>query len=204
MDEVRTPGRSPFTKKKLIVLIAAAAALALIVCVVLLIASARSPKAVAERFIAAYLKGDLAGREKLCAYDWREWIVDRNAGGGEDDFFENMSDTYDEDIASWKDYFKVFADAAEEKLSDQYGKYKIRIEATRVRDLSARKIENDYERVLEQYEDFGLDPDRISKGAEVTVKAKIDGEDDSVKHVYKVTLVKIGLSWKFLFMSIDE
>ena len=83
----------------------------------------------------------------------------------------------------------------EENLTDKYGRYKITVETTRARDVSVRKLEEDYGKWLEQLESQGLfDRDSIQAVKEVTVKAKLTGEDETERE----TFVKVGFQWKVI------
>ena len=207
MEERQAERKDRGTKKKRIVLIAAAAALALLVCAALLLVSARSPKAVAERYVTALIKNDTETQAKLWADDWKASTLATYGffDGDEEAFFEKMSDQYGEDVASWKDYSRVCIAHADEERRDLIGKYKIKVEATKLRETSVRKLRNTFDAIFAFRErHYGLDPDGISKGAEVTVKARISGEDDLyLKSVYTVYLVKIGPSWKVLTCDME-
>lgn len=185
------------SKENLPKLIAIAAAVVVVAVLLIALLAGSGPKAVAKKYVMNSLAGNVDASRKLLAYDSKEYLFDYY--GDEEDFYEKMGDRYDEDIESWKDYCKAVAAYYKENYEDEYGKYKITAEVTKVKDLSEKKLKEAVgDGLFERYEDFGLDEDKISKGAEVTVKARIDGEDDDAKFVYTVYLGKIGGSWKVL------
>ena len=145
-----------------------------------------SPSSTAERFCKASFCD--AQSALLHSYD-----------GDEEAFFEAKSDALKADIASWDDYYKALDTTEEENLTDKYGRYKITVETTRARDVSVRKLEEDYGKWLEQLESQGLfDRDSIQAVKEVTVKAKLTGEDETERETFEVYLVKVGFQWKVI------
>lgn len=180
-------------------IIAAAVVLVLVVIGVLLGRS--SPTSVAKRNAIAVF-GDMKTVVKLTAYDWQK---DRLADyKDEDDFFEKMSDKYDEDIASWRTYYKAVDKDSRENFEDALGKYKISAEVTKNRDVSLNKWLDEYSLTLKELEKSGsFDKDKVSGVKEVTVKVKLKGEEQTERVTMDMCMVKTGGSWKVLTCDMD-
>ena len=132
------------------------------------------------------------------AYDEQAQMLDWY-DGDEEVFFENQSNWLDEDITSWKDYYEAKDASNKEGMEDELGRYTIKTEAKKVKDVSAKKIRSDYEYWLDELEDsIGFDSDKIKEGKRVTVKLTIKGEDDTERETVDVVLVRTGLTWKVL------
>ena len=123
----------------------------------------------------------------------------------EDDFFEAMSDKYDENITSWGSFFKAKNKSDKETIEDLVEKYKITTEVTRTKDISVKKLLKENSRLIEGLEAKGLiDRDDISAAKEIVVKMKVKGEDQTVRNTYDMYLVKIGGAWKVLDYDVDS
>ena len=123
----------------------------------------------------------------------------------EDDFFEAMSDKYDENITSWGSFFKAKNKSDKETIEDLVGKYKITTEVTRTKDISVKKLLEENSRLIEGLEAKGLiDRDDISAAKGIVVKMKVKGEDQTVRNTYDMYLVKIGGAWKVLDYDVDS
>ncbi len=193
-----TPKKPPLK----LILIAAVAAI-VVICIVVSLISRGNPTSVAERYIKATVT-DLKTAVSLCAYDFKEYRLS-SYDGDEEAFFEDMSDQFDADVSSWNDFYKAFDTNTAEGLEDEYGKYKITVEATKTKDVSVRSVLEDYEWLIENLESStDFDSDKISDAKLVTVKTKIVGEDDMERSKLEVCMVKIGGSWRVLsFNSVD-
>lgn len=187
-----TPKKPPLK----LILIAAAAAI-VVICIVVSLISRGSPTSVAERFTKAIINDTKTG-VSLLAYDYKDFRL-ASYDGDEEALFEDVSDSYDIDVSSWNDVYKAIdADRAEE-LEDEFGKYKITVEATKTKDVSVRSVLEDNEWLIDTLESStGFDSDKISDAKIVTVKAKIVGEDDMDRSKMEVCMVKIGGSWRVL------
>lgn len=139
---------------------------------------------------------------KLSAYDWQK---DRLADyKDEDDFFEEMSGKYDEDITSWRTFYKAVDRDSREDLEDALGKYKISAEVTKNRDVSLNKWLDEYSLTLKELERSGsFDKDKVSGVKEVAVKVKLKGEDQTKRVTMDMCLVKTGGFWKVLTCDMD-
>ena len=150
---------------------------------------------VAEKFAKAAILEDHKAMGKYAAFSVEKYCV--GDYGDEEEFYEDMSDEYDEDISSWSDFCKIAREYAQEYLEDFYGDFKLTFEATKVKDMSIKKLSSECEyriEALEERSDFDIDD--YSKAKVVTVKAKIDGDDDKDKGSCDVYLVKDGITWK--------
>lgn len=189
---------SPQRRKKTIVLLAAAVVL---IVVVVSIMSYLSPESTAERYVRAYTLDDLKTEQRINCYDSMALILADYED--EEEFFEDWSDTLDVDIENWNEFYRAFQADTEEELKDEYGDYKLTVEATRTKDVSNSRMERDYssrmDKLEEDYE--GFDRDDIRDMKEVTVKMKLEGEDYTERESYVVTLVKIHGLWKVLQFS---
>ena len=155
-----------------------------------------SPKNVAVRYVKAYEFSDYVAEHKVMAYDTYAYFL---GDMSEEEYFEQCSDRYDEDIQSWKDLSDYYRTDWEEFLEDIYGEYKLSIEASRVKDMSNKRLEAEYGNFLNELETkIAFDRDDISDAKEVTVKLKIEGEDGTDRETYIVCLVKINGVWKAL------
>lgn len=177
------------------------------VAVVLVMAAAggllgrSGPAPVAKRNAIAVFD-DMKTVVKLSAYDWQK---DRLADyKDEDDFFEEMSDKYDEDITSWRTFYKAVDRDNREDLEDALGKYKISAEVTKNRDVSLNKWLDEYSLTLKELERSGsFDKDKVCGVKEVTVKVKLKGEDQTKRVTMDMCLVKTGGFWKVLTCDMD-
>lgn len=175
--------------------------------VVLIIAAAggllgrSGPTQVAKRNAIAVFE-DMKTVVRLSAYDWQK---DRLADyKDEDDFFEKMSDKYDEDITSWRTFYKAVDRDSREDLEDALGKYKVSAEVTKNRDVSLNKWLDEYSLTLKELEKSGsFDKDKVGGVKEVTVKVKLKGEDQTKRVTMDMCLVKTGGSWKVLTCDMD-
>ena len=184
---------SPQNRKKTIIAIAV---ILVIVIVVGYLISRRSPKNVASRYVEAYEFSDFVTEHKVMAYDTYAYFLGERS---EEEFFEECSDNYDEDIKSWKDLSNYYRTDWEEFLEDLYGDYKLSIEVSRVKDMSTKRLETEYGDFLDELEtQIAFDRDDISDAKEVTVKLKIEGEDGTDRETYLVCLVKMNGAWKVL------
>ena len=123
----------------------------------------------------------------------------------EDDFFEAMSDKYDENITSWGSFFKAKNKSDKETIEDLVEKYKITTEVTRTKDISVKKLLKENSRLIEGLEAKGLiDRDDISAAKEIVVKMKVKGEDQTVRNTYDMYCVKIGGALKVLYYDVDS
>lgn len=177
------------------------AVLAVVVIAVLVsVIRYNSPGAVAARYFKATIS-DSARAARMTAYDAKAlalyWY-----DGDEDDFFETQSLWLDEDISSWRSYYKATDASAKEYLTDEYGKYKITVEVKKVKAISAKKLRSDYEYAIDELEEqAGFNADKLKSAKCVTLRVTIKGEDDTERSTCDIILVRSGLSWKVLTTS---
>ena len=181
-----------------ILIVAIVAVVAILVGAVVGVLSLTGPKSIAKRAAKAALYEDTGAMADLVVFDTREVLL---GSLDEEEFFEYQSDHFGEDIESWKDFYKYARAAAEEEMEDEYGEYKVTYDVTKVKNLSSRRLEEDYSFALNHAEKYGFDRDDISDARIATVKIKIKGEDDTERLTYEVILVRVGLSWKVLTMN---
>ncbi len=183
----------PCLKKTIAVLVAAVIVIAIVVGSLV---SYMSPGNVACRFVEASIFENYTKLFDLTAFDLEKQLLD---GEEYEVFFEEVSDRYNEDIYNWKDYSKFNRIMMEEDLEYEFGEYKISIEASRIKDMSIRRLKAMMEDEIEDLEKEGLfDEDLIKDVKEVIVKAKIKGEDSIEREEMTVYLVKMGGAWKVL------
>lgn len=187
-----------FSKKKLKAIIAIVLVVALVAGGALGYFSYTSPKAIAKRFTIAVLQGGEINGGKYFAYDYYDSLL-KDEDVTAEEYFEEMSEKYDEDITSWNDLLKVKRKQLDETWLDYVGKYKISAEATKETDLSTKKLKSEVGDWLITYlESYGLiDYDTFTAGKKVIVKAKIAGEDDMERITFTVYLAKAG-GWKVI------
>lgn len=155
-----------------------------------------APSSVAERFCKAYWLDERTAT-RMMAYDRNQERISKF--NDEEAFFENSSDYYETEIRSWADYYKAVDTRTKEDLSDAYGHFRIKTEATKVRGISIKKVVDDNEDLLDTLERHGsFDRDSIKAAKEITVKVKIVGEDETDRDTWQVTAVRIGMQWKVL------
>lgn len=187
-----TPKKPPLK----LILIAAAAAI-VVICIVVSLISRGNPTSIAERYVKATVT-DSKTFMSLFAYDFKDYTL-ASYDGDEEALFEDVSDEFDADISSWNDVYKAFDAYRAEELEDQYGKYKITVEATKTKDVSVKSVLEDNEWLIENLESStDFDSDKISDAKLVTVKMKIVGEDDMERSKMEVCMVKVGGSWRVL------
>lgn len=73
----------------------------------------------------------------MMAYDYNNERISK-FDSDEEAFFERNSDDYKTEIRSWADYYKAVDTDAKEQLSDDYGHFRIKTEATKVCDISVK------------------------------------------------------------------
>lgn len=184
---------SPANRIKTISAIAASVVLIIVVFGVL---HYLSPSAVALRYANADLWRDAVALKQCYVHDYYAYSLGEDS---EDEYFEYVSDEYDEDIKSWRDISRLRATQEREWLEDKYGEYRVSHKVTRVKDISNNKMKEEQESWLETLEEEGLfDADTIKDSKVVTVKRKISGEDDIARDTIKVYLVKVNGQWKVL------
>ena len=184
-----------FTPKKRKKTIAILAAAVVVIVAVILLLTAGSAKSVAQKFAKSYGSGNVKTSVKLLAYDHEAYMLD--GYDDEEEFFESASDWTDSDISSWSDYYKALEEEAKENLEDSYGKYRVSAEATKERNMYLKKWEDEYDREIGNYEDAGcFDRDSVKAVKIVTVKVKIQSEDDIERETVEMCMVKMGLFWK--------
>ena len=189
---------SPQRRKKTISLMAATVVLIVAVICVL---NYLSPKNVAVRFAKADWIGDPIATNRVVAYDYYAYLLEDST---EEEFFENLSDKWNEDITSWKDISKYQLNYSEEWAYEWYGKYTETYKTARIKDMSIRRLEEEHSSLLDEMEAFAnFDRDDISKIKEATVKMKIEGEDDFDRITFDIILVKVGGFWKGFYCDYD-
>lgn len=165
------------------------------------ILSYMGPASVAERFVKAEFMENYVKLFKLSAYDAETYMI---GDSSIEEYFEEISDDYDEDIQTWKDYSDYSVKSIKESLEDTFGDYKITYEVSRVKDISLKKLSSDYESFIEDLEEEGVfDFDEVTDSKIVNVKLKIKGEDETERMTYETALVKIGATWKVLDYDYD-
>lgn len=161
------------------------------------------PEAVAEAFAEADILEDLKAQFDLTAYDYEtmykeDWLDDYGCDD-EDEFFEELSEDYDEDISSWNDWYKRKLNNAKESYKDYYGDdYKLKVKATDTEELDEDEIEDIIDYLLDECDGY-IDEDAvedIEEAMNVTVEASISGEDGEDSGIMYVTVVKIDGTWK--------
>ena len=190
----KNPALAFFEKRKIFVILALALVVLIVIACVVFIP--QSPERVAEEYCEAALFRDISKKDAYSAYStYAEDDLD-------EEFFEKKSDLYDEDITNLQELSNVCRTREEEELYDHYGEYEVTIESTRTRDMSMRKLEEEYNYSLKTMEAEGIfDRDDIEDIKVITVKIRIQGEDDNDRDTYDVIVVKLGSSWKVLSLS---
>lgn len=193
---------SPTQRKKTI------AVIAIIFSVVVLLTvffSTSNPKNIAQRFAKAYICSDLKTVTKLTAYDYKEfWLGSGYDEETEETFFEEKSDYYSEDITSWNDYYKVIYEYEKEWMEENYGDFNTTSRVTKTKDLSEKKLNEELGKGrLSDLEEMGFDSNKASAYKKITVKIKINGEDDSGRYTVNVYEARIGEFWKVLDCECD-
>lgn len=183
---------APQNRKKTFI---ALAAVVLVIIVAVCVSRRNSPASVAQRFVEACV-GDTQTQYKLMAYDAQKQIL-YSYDDDEEEFFMDMSDYYDEDIESWRDYYKVCDEELAAGLEDEVGyDYEVTVKVTKEKNISLDKFLDENEDRLDWLEEAAeFDRDRISAAKEITVKIRLKGEDDIERETLTLTLVKVG-GWK--------
>ena len=186
-------------RKKTIIILAVIMAVAIVAGCLL---ARTSPKSVAIRYAEAMLFSDYVKIHKTTAYDYYAFTLGEKS---EEEYFENVSDKYKEDIESWKDMSTYFRSRSVEDLEDDYGNYKLSFDASRVKDMSLRRLEDEHEDLLDYLEEeVAFDRDDISAAKEVTVKIKLEGEDATERETWTICMVKINGAWKALYYESSD
>ena len=196
---VPAPKKSP-----LVPLLIVAAVVVVAICAAVFFITRNSATSVAMRYITACFKDDKLATS-LWAFDLYDfYLIDYD--GDEETFFEDESDRLDADITSWNEYHKAVDIYNKEYWEDTYGKYTLSVDVIRSKDISVRTALEDNETFVSYLEEnLNFDTDKISDAKLVTLKVKIDGEDDIVRDKCEVYMVKTGLVWRVLYWSyIDD
>lgn len=197
---VENPQKPKKSRRKTVVILGAAAAVVLAAVIVLL--TRESAASVTKRYCTA-LWGDFGQVVDLSAFDWKTQAWQ---GGysrvyeDEEAFFEAEGDKYDADIQSWQDYYKARGKYEQEQLEDSIGTYSVEVDVTKTRKFTVDKMRSELSDRIDDLEGNGsFDADEITAAKKVTAEIKIKGEDEVIRHTYKVYLVKISGAWKVLF-----
>ena len=190
----------PHKRKKTITILVAAV---LFITVAVTALCQLSPSSIAKRYMDALYWGNYPKQQRVMAYDYYAYLLD---GDSEEEFFEDRSDHYEEDITSWNDYAKYNKQATIEDYEDWIGDFNISMEVTRVKEMSLHRLESEYDWELENLEEAQLlYLDDITDAKEVFIKVKVEGEDDTIRETYSVCVVKINGMWKVLGCnSVDD
>ena len=184
-----------FSRKNLKRNIILAVSLVVMAAIVAIVLSAMSPQSVAKRYCLAAWKNDPAQIARCTAFDYKAVVI--NKYDDEEDFYEKVSDIYDEDIRSWKEYSKLMRESTMEEYEDEYGEYKITAKVTRIKNISERKLEEEVgTQLYEKLEEYGFDSDKITASKIITVKVKLIGEDGRENETIDVYMAKINGLWK--------
>lgn len=183
----------PSRWKKTACLLGAAAA---VLAAVIMLIKWNSAGAVAVRYCRGYYDNPKSVM-RLSAYDWEKYVT--SSSKDEADFFEKISEESHEEITSWHDLYKAMRSELRNELEDDFGKYKIVLNVTKVRDISVKKLSYEQKDFISELEKTGcFDADEMKAGKEVTVKAKIVGEDETSRDTFQVYMVKMRGGWKAL------
>ena len=180
--------------------------IAILVCAASATGIFSSAESVALKFVKATADFDAKTVSKYLAYDIKAIrLYNSDCEDDEEAFFDKMSDEYEEDISNWNDYFKAMHDSSFEDFVDLFGDYTISCEVSRSKDISEKKVKDDYSYELSKYEKrAGLDIDDIGAGKIITVKGKYETEDEGiVRFTYEVVVVKCSNTWKVLDYDVD-
>ena len=187
-------------KSPLVPLLIIAAVVIVAICAAVFFITRNSATSVAKRYITACFEDDKLATS-LWAFDLYDYyLIDYD--GDEEAFFEDESNAYDADITSWNEYHKAIDIYFKEYWEDTYGKYTLSVDVIRSKDISVRKaLEDNSGTVSYLEENLDFDTDKISDAKVVTLKVKIDGEDDTSRRKCEVYMVKMGLVWRVLAWS---
>ena len=188
------------SKKPLFAIIGVAAAA--LIAAVALVFFLGSPERVAKKYMDAWMYGDVVTLHKYLAYDnYADIVGDMD----EDDYFEDLSEKYDEDITSWEELAEYNYVTNDEWYSDEYGDYKIEITVSKVKDKTPRSLKKEFESVIDRLEEYtDYDHDDVSAGKVLEIKVKIKGDEDSLRTSYNLYMVKMGLSWKIFNITYND
>lgn len=155
-----------------------------------------SAASVAARYCKGMLENPKAASQ-MTAYDRGKYITTNYADDAA--FFEKMSNEMHEEIESWNDYYDALKSEYRDSLEDEFGKYKIFMDVTKVRDISTKKMSYEKKDLIASLEKAGsFDSDEIKAAKEVTIKGKIVGEDKTDRQTIQVYVVKMSNGWKVL------
>lgn len=183
-------------RKKWVVMLCVALGIVILAGATFGVVSALSPERIAVKYYEALCYNDINELDTYLAYDYLEWVLD---GRDEEDFFKKRSNEYHEKITSWGDYARVRREYAEKKLYREYGAYDLTVNALESRDITLLTLEDEYSDILRRAEtEYDINIDDISAVKVVTIRFKIDGEEEGVKEIIDVIMVRSGILWKVL------
>ena len=211
MEENQSPApetKSFFAKEKRPLLIAIAAAVVVVAVLLIVLIGNCGPKAAARNFARAVISCDVDRINKRCAFDVKAFAIAKAEENDidEEEFFEGIGDYLCAEVTSWKSMSRALRNYMDEALRDDLGRYRVEIKVTKVKELSARKLQEEAselpgDKFYDVIEDYGFDPDKVKSGAEVTLKIRFIGKEDTGTLTVPIYMAKIGGSWKFLMVG---
>lgn len=153
--------------------------------------------AVAQKYANFMLKGNYEKANKLTYVNYKEYVEDYEKYVKKDMGMKKFD---------LKDAYEYMKDENEDKYEDEYGKkYKIK----NVKTLYVHEWDkDDVEDWIDDHEDgtvrFGkkasnyINFDKIKKMAYVYVSYVVEGKDDGAADVMRITVAKVGGSWKIV------
>ncbi len=177
-------------RKKTIAVILGVIVVIGVVCGVI---SYNSPASVARRYVKARYEYDYKIVDSTLVGGKYYWFGDED----EQEWLEEQSNWYDEDILSMSDYYNYMKTERDDTLYDEYGEYKITTRVSKEKDVRVGKL-LDNEVIAETLDMLDIDEGRVKAAKLVTVKLHVVGEDDSDRATVEAWLAKIGLAWKVI------
>ena len=205
------PSVSPNRKKGLIIGFSVAAGvlvLAAAIIFIIIFAGGRSKESVACAYaeaiymndIKAYSEYNLVPKTKLI-----EMGVELYFAGDWDDFFDMVSDEYDHEIDSMSEYYAAAKDLRDREIEYKYGRYRLSAEVIDIDRLSRDEIEDELDDYISDLKDYYeinplkyFDKLAINEAYQIEVALEINGEYDSDRTTYSLTVVNYKGSWKVL------
>ena len=163
--------------------------------------TANKPEEVAKAFVKAELYNDIKEVKGLWVYDYEGMLKDETLEeyGTEEDFFEEISEEYGEDINSWNAAYAQVKKLQKEYMEERYGEnFKLSVSADEPIEMDEDELEYLIDDLEDEYEGY-IDESalkEVKEGVIVPVTITIKGDNQEQEQTYGVYVIKMGKKWK--------
>ena len=188
-----TPKKSQ--KAKIIIIAAVALLAAIITGACFALFNGNSPKKVAERFFISYAAADYKKIDSCQLKGGVEYhkFLAKEKGMELDKYYEHLTKN---EASNYKEFCEYMDGKLEETLKEKYGKsIEITVKVKSEEKLSKEELKD----LKKDFENDGfIDPDKITEGKKLEIKARIKGPDGSGVEADTYVFVKYKGKWKIV------